>query len=457
MKKMFFQIRQKITAISLILLLFASFVRMSHSSFISLESMSIENISSKDSATIVENRKNPNQKKEWRKYEYYYCLYATSTGDTIPVAPGEKVILPDSVKCYSMLKVMDNWMLQDPKWSHLYYGDWTISTRLPVEPTQKRYITLKLSDYKKVNRLTLAAVPFVTKRKGEDHFNEMRSVSKGVDQEIETQLSERKIALSAATELFKKRKGKPKLRPLLVCQSHQLFSDDECDVRLCAASEANTLSLYASNWVIDSKSVGITSSNLTIASMVFQDIAYNFILPLAHHQTLLHGLQQSNNRSFQGQIIDTQILLSKNQEIVSNYESMMRLYLERCELLNTPYGFSLWSGAVYANASKKDAQQLYQAGLYLGTGLQMINDLEDALHGKSVDRELGKVTLPIWLVDHGIPLAEVQKKISEETQQQYLLACNAVMNVVNATEEKKKALCASFNILLTNKILTATV
>ena len=438
-------------------LLAVTFISVSFKDIVTLDSLPKEYAS-----WYVKYGKQPVSRVERHKlsdYDYYYQIYTTSAGDTVILAPGEKKEVED-VSYRSMMKVMDNWAVIE---YHVGYGDW-VETSGPIQPVRKAKFAFKLPDFKHQERIVVAsALPVLRKRNDTDvitssvYFNTMREVSRDVDSVIAYSL--KKHSLPGANEIFCRRQGKLKLRPFLSHLMYEMCGGGEYIPTLGAVSEANTLHLYSDNWLIDNKFVGINSAQLTFASFVFDDMAKKFvsILNLAPTAELniLGQLYESNRISYAGQVLDTQELQEFNYNNFRNQEEYLCLYKERCMLLNAPYGFSLWLGSTIAGVDQKYQQTCITLGNYLGTGLQMINDLSDFSPKnphRYRDLKEGKLTFPIWLMKSNPGITNVD--LVREVKKEVLPLHESALGILNQFPESraKQMLVYALGVLASSNI-----
>ncbi|MCC5931497.1 MAG: polyprenyl synthetase family protein [Cyclobacteriaceae bacterium] len=181
--------------------------------------------------------------------------------------------------------------------------------------------------------------------------------------------------------------GGKKMRPLLTLLGYSIFKDDvEAVVKPALAVEVFHNFTLMHDDIMDkaplrrgkatvherwSENVAILSGDVMLVK------AYDLLLDVepAHLRTILQKFNQCAAEVCEGQQIDMNFE-SRNGVSDSEYIDMIRL--KTAVLL----GFSLEMGAILAGADARDSRRLYDFGVHLGIGFQLMDDILDVYANK---------------------------------------------------------------------------
>jgi len=316
--------------------------------------------------------------------------YYLPSGQEIVLADQESrdIINVDSVM--SITPITDSWAFHDfpdGKLRHTYF------------PERHKTI-IKFRKIDEFRKSSLALVPLATWRDKKDYFQAMHQVGLNVDEIITAQ-----ILPNSARLLYEKRLDKARLRPFLSTLAYSTAGgeDQNLAAQLAAISETTNLHLYAHNFLLDRKNVGIKDDrllNLISAGQFFSDLTTKLIcdLPIEAESRLqiIKRLANEIDQTYKGQLIDAKLTTAN---FPGNETEYLSRYQERCRLLSGPmYGFSLWLGYIAAG-NNNEAEKAYRAGQAIGLTFQIVNDIADFSDLKSdslADWKLGKMTVPLY-------------------------------------------------------------
>jgi geranylgeranyl pyrophosphate synthase len=347
-------------------------------------------------------------------YEWFYCIrvvhYANQKTDTIISYPGEKTkVLHDVVRYECWTKIMDNWMTDYKR--GLFLNDWMPTWTGAPKDTERKLLLRKIDEFTTPQQLIVKQSLKLKKgHRTRDYFTVMRNISKEVDYYIASILQQ--TDYYSLNQLLNMREGKPKLRPMLTYAASQCFSNNKPRIELLSLQDAQSMALYCDNWIIDGKRSLVQRSTIAIAGARFrlatEQLIASMQIPQTKQKIFRKKFHESNELSYQGQLLEvSQLTSSVRLQIESEY---LETYFKRCRLLNSPYGFSLWSGGFFAGASAQHLNSLWNIGIELGAGLQILNDLQD-MHPQNpaqfADLHAGRITLPYYLQMRGFSKAAI--------------------------------------------------
>ncbi len=410
MKKYFQFTKQLLKVVGVVIMLvvfFASFVQIKTDSVLILKAFPAEYVKNA-SVTPV------HTKPHFRDYEWFYSIhvvhYEDSKTDTIISPPGEMPIILRNVVSYeSWTKIMDHWMTDYQ--NGIFLNDWMPTWRGAPKDVEHKILLRKIDEFTTPQQL-IVRQSFKLKKSNRtrDYFTVMRNISKEVDYYIANLLQQ--TDYYSLNQLLNMREGKPKLRPMLAYAASQCFSNNKPRIELLSLQDAQSMALYCDNWIIDGKQSLIQRSTIAIAGSRFRLAAEQLIasmqIPQTKQKIFRKKFHESNELSYQGQLLEvSQLTSSVRLQIESEY---LETYFKRCRLLNSPYGFSLWSGGFFAGASAQHLNSLWNIGIELGAGLQILNDLQD-MHPQNpaqfADLHAGRITLPYYLQMRGFSKAAI--------------------------------------------------
>jgi len=226
-----------------------------------------------------------------------------------------------------------------------------------------------------------------------------------------------------AENLLKRIKTKrPKIRPGLVRLGYEICGGKNWKkiVPICAAIEILNVSTYTINKIFDEKGGGWDKkriNNNIIAGIKQRELAH-YIL---HWATKLVSPKKfvdinklfikTNDITYSGQVIDLNDLNLRNK--IPDFKEFMKKYTKRCHYFGGNfYRNALVIGGLLANGTQVQLDALWKSGYFLGTGIQMVNDIGDFVpedqkpyeeafkyyQDQFGDLRSGKLTLPIYLL-----------------------------------------------------------
>lgn len=396
-------------------------------------------------------------------YDWYYCIYIVhyldSSGwehkqDTVILPPGKKLVLENVSHYMSCIKIMDNFMVNFEE--GYFYGDWIPNYQeLPKDKVPFFAGLRMLDDFKPEERFVFVKRGYQSSR--ERYFKVMQKISDRVDGVLEMELALRPFA-EQAKKVCETRRNKPKLRSHLAYCSYIMCGGEGIPDELCALQEAHHVLWYAENWLLDNKKLEYSRKDLVIASAHLRFIVERILekLPISTERKLVvaERLRLAHATSLEGQ----QKMLV---EWLGDTDNAMfeKQYDSRCLLSNMPYAFTLWSGGYCAGATDEQLSALWDMGMYLGAGLQVINDYYDIVSDnphRFSDIHAGVLTLPLALyLEKSDSDAEIPR-IQERTKRKTVNYREMMLPLMStfSDNEGKKLLMSATTVLLENKLLT---
>lgn len=247
--------------------------------------------------------------------------------------------------------------------------------------------------------------------------------------------------------------GGKKMRPLLTLLGYSIFKDDVDSVVLPAlAVEVFHNFTLMHDDIMDkaplrrgkatvherwSENVAILSGDVMLVK------AYDLLLNIepVYLKTIIEKFNRCASQVCEGQQIDMNFE-SRNGVTESDYIDMIRL--KTAVLL----GFSLEMGAILAGANDRDSQRLYEFGVYLGIGFQLMDDILDVYankekFGKQVGGDIISNKKTFLLIKarekaRGKDAKELQKWL-ETKSFNHAEKVSAITNVYNRLSIKKDA------------------
>lgn len=176
--------------------------------------------------------------------------------------------------------------------------------------------------------------------------------------------------------------GGKRLRPLLTCLSYSMYRDDvKLIAKYAAAVEAFHNFTLMHDDIMDKAPLRrgkptvhekFNANTAILSGDVMLVKVYDMFLPLPEGQ--LHEVLKLFNKTAsevcEGQQMDMDFEMKAK---VSEAQYLEMIRLKTAVLL----GFSLEFGAILANASKEDREALYNFGVNIGIGFQLMDDLLD--------------------------------------------------------------------------------
>jgi geranylgeranyl pyrophosphate synthase len=220
--------------------------------------------------------------------------------------------------------------------------------------------------------------------------------------------------------LYEKRFAKILLKPTLFRLSYEICGGKSFDqlLPIAAAFEVLNISSYQANASFDNK-VGVLTKeekdSQFMAAMISREIADKLVdrcegvISESILTKIKSCLSRSNSFIYKAQHYDLNLLSIKKIDRFPDYDYYLAAYNNRCYFGSGVFsGQCALAGAIAANASHKERENLLKFAELYGTALHQINDLADYFPGAErkskiyqddfCDFKNGRLTLPLYLL-----------------------------------------------------------